>query len=277
MMNMHRHTQTMRPLTLPWLSCIFLALLLMIAASIAPASGGEPHVYGTGYSNLTKISRDLYQALDKSRRQQLQPQLVFLDQTACPVVASTLSPEGSSTVYCIQVSAGLVALLNYMAHAKALDDVQKGFFEAYTKSFLQEDRDGALPPVVRNANDKMAWDFDTMNRQASIFNQMTGALLAIESAHHYLGHYKKYAAQLPGGAAEPVPINTLLSEKEWHAALLKGVRHSLSCGLGVEGLRTLFVGFNQMPHRPAWTAYLLHPRSGREQGQWRAGTLGKGF
>jgi hypothetical protein len=251
----------MRPLALPWLSCTFLALLLIIAGSLARAGGAEPRSYETGYSNLTKISSDLYQALDKSRRQQLRPQLVFLDQTACPLVASIPSTEGSSPVYCIQVSAGLVALLNYVAHAKALDDVQKGFFEAYTKSILQEDRDGTLLPVGRTTDDKKAWDFDTMNRQASIFNQMTGALLAIESAHHYLGHYKKHAAQFPGAAGQPVPINTLLSEKEWHAAVLKGVRHSLSCGLGTEGLRMLFIAFDQMPHRPAWTAYVLHPKA----------------
>ena len=37
-----------------------------------------------------------------------------------------------------------------------------------------------------------------MNHQASQFNQMAGALIAIEMAHHYLGHYKKYEASLKG-------------------------------------------------------------------------------
>src|SRR2546425_848506 len=96
-----------------------------------------------------------------------------------------------------------------------------------------------------------------MNHQVSHFNQIAGALIAINMAHHYLGHYQKYASQLVDAQNHSVPINSVLTLEEWREAVLKGARNALDCGLAVDGLKMFYDGLDKMPNRPAWSFYFL--------------------
>jgi hypothetical protein len=136
--------------------------------------------------------------------------------------------------------------------------VNRGFLKKYLANLAFESGDRALPEL-ETSFDKKAWAFNTMNHQVSHFNQIAGALIAIDMAHHYLGHYKKYASQLIDAQKNSVPINSLLTQEEWHEAVMKGARNALDCGLGVEGLKILFDAFDQMPTRPAWAIYFVPP------------------
>jgi hypothetical protein len=100
-----------------------------------------------------------------------------------------------------------------------------------------------------------------MNRQASHFNQMAGALVAIDLAHQYLGHYSQHAQEFAPDSTAPTPVNMLITEQEWREAVMRGANNALACGLGVEGLRALFDGFDRMQSRPAWAAYFIHPKA----------------
>ena len=97
-----------------------------------------------------------------------------------------------------------------------------------------------------------------IDAQKGYFNQMMGMMMAINMAHHYLGHYAKYANQLAGsGANEKMgAINDLLTPAEWEAAVKAGALDGLNCAYSTEGLRVMFEALQAMPTRPAWTAYI---------------------
>lgn len=245
---------------LPWLASSFLAILLL--ASAHRADGGEvaKATYGTGYQSVTEIGANLCGALDPKRRQQLRPQPLLLEQLNVPCVAPGQSSEGATDSQTVQVSAGFVQLLNQLSHAKAIEETEKGFVKKYASVLARETGDHPLAPLPATAGQD-PWDADTVNYQVGNFNQMAGALVAIDLAHHYLGHVKKYSRQLTAGQSQPVPINSVLTEKEWHEAVMKGAKNALDCGYGVDGLRCVFECFNNMPSRPPWAAYFIHAKA----------------
>jgi hypothetical protein len=153
----------------------------------------------------------------------------------------------------VQVSPGFIHFINSLSHAKALSEANTDVVKAYAARLAAS----PLPPAVTDGMaPEKAWGFDVMNVQAGQFNQMAGAMVAIDFAHHYLGHYKKYAAQLnPDTTGTIPPIGNFISEREWRDAVLKGAKNALDCGLGMDGLKTLFECMDAMPSRPAWCAY----------------------
>jgi hypothetical protein len=239
------------PVTLPWLTWAIFALVLLVAA-LARAHSDETPKYETGYDAIVKIATDLRQALGPKERQCLDAAPVLLNESAVPSLQPTQRADGTRTV---QISAGFVDLLNYLSHAKAIDGMERGFYKKSIASLAVRTGEAGLPALPLANKD--AWSFDTLNHQASHFNQMAGALVAIEMAHHYLGHYKKYASQLSDAQNRSVPINSLLTPHEWHEAVMAGCQNALRCGLGVDGLKFLYEGLDKMPTRPEWTVCLL--------------------
>lgn len=251
----------MRPNAFPWLSCAFLAVLLWVVSAVADPGGPANRAYQTGYPTIVKIAAELHQALDKSKGQHISARTILLDEATlrfCIGPARGGTRGAASPV--VEVSAGCIELLNNLAHAKAIDEAQPGHFKRYAVA-LSANTIAPLIPATHNVSEAQVFDFDTMNHQASTFNQMAGALIAIDFAHHYLGHYKKHGAKLIDATGKPVPINTCLSEKEWHEAVVKGAHNALDCGLGVDGLRSLLAAFDQMPARPEWAGWFIHPKA----------------
>jgi len=229
-------------------------LLAGLPARAAAAPAGQ---YETGFADLVRIAADLHQALPPEQRPRFQPVPVLRDGVAEPWIRPGLRTDGPNPLCAVEVSAGFVALLNYLSHAKAIDGVDRGFYKKSITSLAVRPGETGFPPL--DLSHPKAWAFDTLNHQVSHFNQMAGALLAIQMAHHYLGHYQKYAGRLTDGQDRPVPFASLLTADEWQEAVLKGANHALKCALGVDGLKHLFEGLQKMPTRPDWAAHLLPP------------------
>ena len=129
------------------------------------------------------------------------------------------------------VSAGFADLMNHVAHAKAIDNVEKGDFQKYVVSLAEETGEKEQHDLP-NISDKKYWSEDVMNEQLGNFNQMVGTAVAIDLSHLYLGHYKKYADKLVDAQGNAivdaqgrpqVAINNLLTPSEWEDSL-KAVR-----------------------------------------------------
>ena len=106
-------------------------------------------------------------------------------------------------------------------------------------------------------------EFASLTGKEAVFGQNAhkGTLLAIEMAHHYLGHHKKYGPPASAAGNAPEPFTEKLTEKEWREAVFKGARNALDCGLGVDGFRAILAAVEKLPTRPKWSAYLVHPKA----------------
>jgi len=247
-----------QPLNLPWLPCLFLAVLLALSAALAQGEPPAPRAYDNTLATVTRISGELHVALDAGKRRQFRAEPKFLTGLSTPCLAPII--DGETPANAVAISSGFVDLLNHLAHAKALDESVSGYFEQYVRA-LPQDGSAPLEPVGKTLANEQVWSFDTMNHQASLFNQMTGTLLAIEMAHHYLGHSKKHGANASADGNAPDPFTEKASEKEWREAVLKGARNALDCGLGVDGFRAILTAVEKMPTRPKWSAFLVHPKA----------------
>jgi hypothetical protein len=240
-------------MTWPWLTWLVFSFSLMVwslgHAESPPAAGK----YETGYSDIVRIAADLQQALPPKQRARIHSEPLGFEKSAVPAVKTAI--HNQSQLGIVQISAGFVDLLNYLSHAKAIDGMDRGFYTRSIASLAVQTGETGLPSL--DLSNKKAWAFDTVNHQISHFNQMAGSLVAIEFAHHYLGHYKKYASQLTNAQGQPVPLATLLSPGEWQDAVMAGTKNALACGLGVDGLKAFFEGLEKLQNRPAWTFAVL--------------------
>jgi hypothetical protein len=225
--------------------------MLLTGSFAHAASDSGSGKYETGYAEIVRIAADLHQALEPKFRCQVQPTPVLLDKMPVPFVQLT-APGGTGVV---QVSTGFIDLLNYLSHAKAIDGVDRGFYKRSIASLAVQTGETGLPHLKPTG--KESWSFNTMNRQMTQFNQMASALLGTAMAHHYLGHYRKYASRLVDPAGHTVPLESLLTSKEWREAVTAGAKNALACGFGMEGSRAYFDGLEKMPSRPAWAFRLL--------------------
>ncbi len=230
--------------------------ILSATAPVVEAQGGSPkgNGYETGYAEVVRICAELHRALDAKMRPQMLPQPVYWKDVPMPYVQPGLSNDGTRDWRAVHLSAGFIDLVNRLAHARAIDLVDRGFLKQYLAILATATDEQPLPGLPIDGVPQ-AWSFDVMNHQASHFNQMAGTLIAIVMAEHTLGYYDKYATQLADAQNRSVPINRFLTEGEWHKAVVLGAREALSCGFGVEGFRVLLEAIDEMPTRPAWTLY----------------------
>jgi len=211
-------------------------------------------VYPSGAKVALSIAGDLYATLEPRFQRTLNPQTIEMAQTGTPMIGSTQS-QGCFRRQ-VFVTQGFIDLLNHIAHAKAIDEVEPGYFREYV-SELALSGDESAPPAPRRLDDPKYWTDSIMNKQASLFNQMVSMTVAVNLSHHYLDHYAKYASQMPGGKIEP--INNFIDAKEWEASVRCATENSLDCALATEGAKTLFDCIDQMSRRPAWAAYIVPP------------------
>lgn len=236
---------------------IFCAIVTWMASGAGlPAATPAPQFYETGYADIVEFTSDLHRALASEQRRQFHPFPVLLENVKTPLAQPRAYFDGSNSLQAVHISPGFIDLMNSISHAKAIDDVQKGFFKTYVER-LGLETGFELPRSVQEILQAKAWSLETKNYQMSRFNQMVGAVIAIEMAHQYLGHYQKYAGQLIDAHGAPVAINRLVTPEEWHQAVLEGAQRALDCGLGVEGLEVLYESIGGMAKRPAWTIYFL--------------------
>jgi hypothetical protein len=231
---------------------LFLAITLSAAGDVNPTPG----VYASGFSMAIKLGGELYEALPQKFADQVDAQAITLQPQDAPVVTPIATTDENRVVRQVSLSAGLIDVLNHICHAKAIDHVQPGYFDAYVKNLAATtgaDGTSAPPSIV----DPRYWTEDIINDQLSYYNQMIGLLTAINLTHHYLGHYDKYSARMTGAGGKIAPINSFLTPTEWDVSVKAGVIDALNCALATEGPQALFDAIDRMPTRPAWTLYII--------------------
>ena len=232
-------------------------LAIICFSLLTPAfAANESARYLSDAEIVVKIGNDLYATLAPAQKKALSPTAVSLQASneafIAPVPDNRQGARGQ-----VAVSTGFIALLNYIAHAKAIDRIEPGYFSQYIADLGQE-RGSESPPAPRHLDNPRFWKDDVLVEQASLFNQMIGLTLALNLSHHYLAHYSKYAAQIPEG--NKAPINDFISSSEWATSVKCAAFNSLDCALATAGGEVLFDCIDRMPTRPAWAASIVPPK-----------------
>jgi hypothetical protein len=215
-----------------------------------------PHLYPSGLLVVSNLGNDLYLTLDPKFQHSLDPNPVTLENMESPVITPVAANGGNKNSGVVSISAGYIDLVNHLAHAKAIDRVQPGYFAQYALNLARESGSNsrAQPPDII---DDRYWKADVMNEQSSYFNQMVGMTLALNLAHHYLGHFNQYASQMLAGKL--VPINNFIPPASWDSGVRAASLNCLNCALAMDGARALFDAIDKMPKRPDWTAFIVPP------------------
>ncbi len=238
-----------------WAKMCVLATFAAASTGLGGTSESKPR-YETDYAHTVRLASDLHQALDAKQRRSFQSVPVLLTESRIPSLQPCERSTGPNKFYGVSISSGFIEFANALTHAMALDEVRRGYFKGFLNSLAEGDGSGAL--ALLDLTHAQSWSFDVMNHQMSRFNQIMGTLVAIDMAHHYLGHYSKYAAQL---AQNGQPINNLVTPAEWRKAVLRGSHNALQCALGIDGLKELFDTIDKLPARPAWAIQVAAPRA----------------
>ncbi len=234
-------------------------VVLCVALFSAVDAKSAEHAYGqqTGLNATRKLGRDLYEHLKPKERAFVNLEPVSIETDLTPAVKlDQIETDAGKKMGIIFISAGFLDLMNNVAHAKAIDKVEKGYFEKYVLQLATESAEKGLQDLPKVEDDRF-WTEDVLNEQVSNFNQMVGTVAAIKISHFYLEHYKKYEAKIHPASGPEVPVNKLLTAAEWEASLEAGVANALDCGFGVDGIKALFECIDKMPKRPAWTAFFM--------------------
>lgn len=234
-----------------------LCLVGLAAALALPAradTNAAPHVYPSGFAIALKLGANLYDSLAPDQQKRLYAVPVTLDTGDTPMIEPVSTTEDGQIENQVAISVGFIDLLNHLAHAKAIDRIEPGYFQRYVLNLAGSDTNAAIPEVPHIDDDRY-WTDDVLNEQLSDFNQMFGVIIAVNFAHHYLGQYTAHAAQLPAG--KPIPINGVLTPKEWDGSVRAAALNALNAGLAFDGMHALLEAFAKMPRRPAWTAFIV--------------------
>jgi len=234
----------------------WVVLCLLLSWPALGAAGSPPHVYGDALTQTRKLGSDLYQTLDQKYQKSIRPEPIQVEQMDAPIILPCQGADEEKSLLEVKVSVGFIDLVNHIAHAKAIDRIQPGYFDQYLLNLSKTAASGALPSPP-NMIDNRYWTDDVMNDQASYFNQIIGMALALNLSHHYLGHYTKLSSQMLAGKL--TPINLLLAPAEWDASVKAATLNSLNCALGTDGPKALFEAIDRMPTRPAWAAFIVPP------------------
>ena len=234
-----------------------IAVIISVAALVVFSRiGFSQQAYPSGFSVALDRAGDLSEALPAKFGNLLAPQPVALQPQDIPRIMPISSSDESKVLRQVSVSAGFIGLVNHLAHAKAIDRIQPGYFDQYMQNLarLAGDEFTIRPP---NMVDARFWQDDVMNDQASYFNQMIGMMVAINFSHHYLGHFDKYSSRMAGAGNKLNPINELLTPSEWEVSVKAGATDALNCALATDGIRSIFEEIDKLPRRPDWTESLV--------------------
>jgi hypothetical protein len=242
--------QNFKNMTLQFIKTVSVASYLAVTLHASAVTTSTPHTYLGTVTSALKIGSDLYETLDAKYQRSVEPAPITLVPMDLPAVA----PTEDNMRRQVTISAGFISLINRIAHAKAIDKIEPGYFDRYILS-LSDDSKGGFPPPLPNIDNPRYWNDDVMNDQGTYFNQMMGLTMAINLSHHYLGEYHKYRDQMSG--KKIVPINNFLTTSEWERSVKVATENALECAFGTDGGTMLFAAISRMPHRPAWAAYIL--------------------
>lgn len=220
--------------------------------------GSTAFTYTLDYIALKQVGTDLYDNLKPKHQVGLSPSPIWVQEDEKPYVRPYLFESENEPTRVIYLSEGFVWFTHYLAHAIAIDKTEPGFLQGYLERIATASEDKLLPEPPQISARKY-WSPDLINEQVSYFNQIIAGVCAIEMAHHYLGHYDKYAGQLRDSVGNPSTMAMACSASQWESSMKLGAANALDCGYGFEGLKTLYDCIGTMPNRPRWTLYFLPP------------------
>ena len=226
----------------------------------ADSTNVDEVILNSDYAAVKLLAKDLYDALAPSQRGLIDGDMLVLQKEVMPYVRPGEFASDARPKPVVVVSEGFVDLMNNLSYATANNLFEKGCLEKYVRALAQEAGDKKLPEFPA-LSQRDLWPLRMTNEQLTRFNQMAGTLIAIDMAHHYLGHYKKYKSQLTDKNGASVPINSVITLGEWNDALTAGARNALECSLGVDGIKSFFESIGKMPQHPLWTEYFLLPKA----------------
>jgi hypothetical protein len=234
--------------------------LLLCSCAFAQRGIPEPLNYKSGYTEMMDLGRDLYTFLKPSEKQIISSQPISFETDVTPFVRLLYYPDGPRPIRGVWISAGFIDLVNRIAHAKAIDRIERGYFARYVELLSRETGGKSLKPLPNSSNPAY-WTDDVLNDQLSNFNSIVGTVVGIQLAHHYLGHYDKYRSRLEDANGNPsgVSINSLLTPQEWADACARGVQSALDAGCMIEGIVPFYEAFEKMKVRPQWAGFFLPP------------------
>src|SRR5688572_7443525 len=148
---------------------ILLFVTLIAAAQLClcaqPADG---LTYKTGYSSMMKLGKDVYNALKPEQRDLIAAQPISIETESTPFVRLLYYNEEPKAVRGVWISAGFIDLVNHVAHAKAIDRIEKNYFKRYIDQLAAETGDKALLPLPDDSNPRF-WTEEMLNEQQSNF------------------------------------------------------------------------------------------------------------
>ena len=227
------------------------ALVLLAGVPLIQAGGSDDL---TGFSETIRVGDQLFQALDEKKRKDIAPHPVALETELKPYVRSGEFSHDGKSLKVVYISAGFMELIRNIAHAKAIDAVEPGYFQKYV-TLLSGDKAGV--PALIGADDARFKTEGILGKRQDYYGQMISMVMGIELSHHYLGNYKKYAGKLADQPGNPTPLNSLITKSEWEKAVDAGSDNALNAGYSTEGVRALYDAIEKMPTRPTWTTYFL--------------------
>jgi hypothetical protein len=235
---------------------LFTVAFLLCPSLFAQANSPDSLTYKSGYSSMMKLGKDMHMFLKPGPKEMISSQPISIETDVTPFVRLLYYPDEPKPIRGVWISAGFIDLVNQIAHAKAIDRIEKGYFARYIEQLSHETGEKSLKPLP-NDSKPAYWTEDMLNEQLSNFNSIVGTVVGVKLAHHYLGHYDKYKDKLQDANDNAVPINTLLTPREWDEAFLKGVRNALDAGCTIEGVIPFYEALDRMKPRPKWAAYFL--------------------
>ncbi len=236
----------------------FLYASRLIAPAETQTQSADPLAskYQSNFSTIKALGNDLFEALKPNFREQFSPNPIWYNDDLLPYVRPFYFENEKNPLRIVYVSQGFIRLVNNIAHAKAIDKIEPGFFNQYIQK-LSQDTSGQIVPELPKISEPQYWTDDVINEQLSYFNQIVGGVAAINLAHHYLGHDDKYGDLLHDSAMNPVTMATCCTQSEWDQALKLGAQNALDCGFGFDGLKAFYDCIIRMEKRPGWTLYFL--------------------
>jgi hypothetical protein len=227
------------------------AILASLFHLNAGAETNQP-VYKTGYSTIMTLGRALYSRLEPAYQDIVSSQPIVIDPDTKPFVRILFAPDEPKPQRGVTISVGFVDLANHVAHAKAIDRIEKGYFDRYVKILATETGETALKDLPNDTNPAF-WTDQMLDEQQSNFNSIVGAVVGMKLANHYLGYYDKYKGQMTDTAT----IYSRLDLKEWEKCVHSGIFNSLDAGYTVEGVLPFLEAFDKMQTRPPWTQFFI--------------------
>lgn len=265
-----------------WFSilCLLLACgLTPVTLNSAETGTWSESAYSVDYTSLKETGTDLYDYLKDSFQSHLSKSPLWIKEDDLrPYASPYLFASEKTPLRVVYISKGFVQLASCIAHAKAIDHVEPGYFASFIQLLSEQSQDPKrlLPDLPKITNPRY-WKDDVINEQASYYNQIVAAVVAINLAHHYVGNYERYGTKLHDSVGNPTTMAMLCTPEEWELAMKLGLENSLGCGFGVDGLKTFYDCFAEMKFRPAWVANFIPPRADLKKLRNQADAIEKRF